>query len=48
MTEFFENDFADFSNVVQAKKKKNQDFIQPLVAFPISNILYSPFEVPWY
>ena len=33
---FFENNFADFSDVVQVKK--NQDFVQPLVAFPISNI----------
>ena len=36
----FENDFADFSDVVQVKK--NQDFVQPLVAFPSSNISYSP------
>ena len=34
---FFENNFADFSNVVRVK---NQDFVQPLVAFPISNISY--------
>ena len=36
---FFENNFADFSNVVQVKKKK-KDFVQPLVAYPISNISY--------
>ena len=35
---FFLNNFADFSNVVRVKK--NQDFVQPLVAFPISNISY--------
>ena len=35
---FFENNFADFSDVVRVKK--NQDFVQPLVAFPISNISY--------
>ena len=33
---FFLNNFADFSNVVRVKK--NQDFVQPLVTFPISNI----------
>ena len=38
MTEFFENNFADFSDVVLVKK--NQDFVQSLVAFPISNISY--------
>ena len=42
---FFENNFADFSVVVRVKKKKkkkkkNQYFVQPLVAFPISNISY--------
>ena len=37
---FFENNFADFSNVVRVKKKKNKDFVQPLVAFLISNISY--------
>ena len=36
---FCENNFADFSGVVRVKK--NQDFVQPLVAFPISNISYS-------
>ena len=36
---FLENNFADFSDVVRVKKK-NQDFVQPLVAFPISNISY--------
>ena len=36
---FFENRFADFSDVVGVKKK-HQDFVQPLVAFPISNISY--------
>ena len=30
---FFENNFASFYDVVRVKK--NQDFIQPLVAFPI-------------
>ena len=35
MTDFL-NNFADFSDVVRVKK--NQDFVQPLVAFPISNI----------
>ena len=35
---FSENNFADFSDVVQVKN--NQDFVQPLVAFPISNIPY--------
>ena len=40
--QFYENNFADFSNVVRVKK--NQDFIQPLVAFPISNISYWPFH----
>ena len=40
MTEFFfDNNFADFSDVVQLKQ--NQNFVQPLVAFPISNIFYS-------
>ena len=34
----FENNFADFSGVVRIKT--NQDFVQPLVAFPISNISY--------
>ena len=34
----FENNCANFSDVVQVKK--NQDFIQPLVAFQISNISY--------
>ena len=33
---FFEN-IVDFSDVVRVKKK---DFVQPLVAFPISNISY--------
>ena len=37
---FFENNLADFSAVVQVKKKKHQDFVHPLVAFPISNISY--------
>ena len=37
---FFENNFADFSDVVQVKK--NQNFVQPLVAFLISNISYWP------
>ena len=36
MTEFFENNFADFSDVVRVKK--NHDFVQPLVTFPISSI----------
>ena len=36
---FSENNFDDFSDVVQLKKK-SQDFVQPLVAFPISNISY--------
>ena len=36
---FFKNNFADFSDAVRVKK--NQDFVQPLVAFPISNIFYS-------
>ena len=36
---FFENNFADFADVVQVKK--NQNFVQPLVVFPISNISYS-------
>ena len=40
MTEFFENNFADFFDVVRVKKKKNQDFVQPLVGFPNSNISY--------
>ena len=35
---FFENNFADFSDIVRVKK--NQDSVQPLVAFPISNISY--------
>ena len=35
---FFLNNFADLSDVVRVKK--NQDFVQPLVAFPISNIFY--------
>ena len=35
---FFENNFADFSDVVRVKK--NQDLVQPLVAFPICNISY--------
>ena len=38
MTEFFENNFADFSGEVLGKIK---DFVQPLVAFLISNISYS-------
>ena len=38
MTEFFENKFTDFFDVVHVEK--NQDFVQPLVAFPISNISY--------
>ena len=37
---FFENNFADFTDVVRVKKRKNQDFVQPLVVFPISNISY--------
>ena len=37
---FSENNFDDFSDVVWVKKKKKKDFIQPLVAFPISNISY--------
>ena len=39
MTEFFLNNFADFSDVVRVKKK-NQESVQPLEAFPISNISY--------
>ena len=35
---FFENNFTDFSDVVRVKK--NQDFVQPLVAFPFSSISY--------
>ena len=35
---FFENNFADFSDVVRVEK--NQDFVQLLVAFPISNIYF--------
>ena len=35
---FFENNFADFSDVVRVKK--NQDFVQPFAEFPISNISY--------
>ena len=35
---WFINNFADFSNVVRVKK--NQDFVQSLVAFTISNISY--------
>ena len=35
----FENNFADFSDVVRVRKY--QDFIRSLVAFPISNISYS-------
>ena len=35
---FLINNFADFSNVVQVK---NQDFVQSLVAFGISNTPYS-------
>ena len=38
---FFLNNFVDFSNVVRVKK--NLDFGQPLVAFPISNISYCLF-----
>ena len=38
MTEFFGKSFADFSYVVRVKKI--EDFVQPLVAFPISNISY--------
>ena len=33
---FFENNFADFSNVVGVKK--NPDFAQPLLTFLIRNI----------
>ena len=36
---FFSNNFADFSDAVRVKN--NQDFVQPLVAFPISNIPYT-------
>ena len=35
---FFENNFCRFLHIVQVKK--NQDFVQPLVASPISNISY--------
>ena len=38
MTEFFENNFADSCYVMRVEY--NQDFIQPLVVFPISNISY--------
>ena len=41
---FFENNFADFSNVVRVKQ--NQDFVQSLVAFPIRNISYC--QVNWF
>ena len=34
----FENNFVDFSDIVQVKK--NLDFTQPLVAFLLSNISY--------
>ena len=36
--QFFENNFDDFSDVVRVKR--TQDFVQPLVEFPISNISY--------
>ena len=39
---FLVNNFADFSDVL----KKNQDFVQSLVAFGISNIYYSTTNSP--
>ena len=39
MTKIFENNFADFSD--EARVREKQDFVEPLVAFSISNISYS-------